>query len=59
MGGKTVESIIQSLNIAVSFRKSKNKYPFEYFVNNCTERVVKIIQSYTDIVNKDVWKKNL
>jgi UDP-N-acetyl-L-fucosamine synthase len=59
LGGKTVESIIQSLNIAVSFRKSKNKYPFEYFVNNCTERVVKIIQSYTDIVNKDVWKKNL
>lgn len=59
LGGKTVESIIQSLNIAISFRKSENKYPFEYFVNNCTERVVKIIQSYTDIVNKDVWKKNL
>ncbi len=57
LGGKTMESITQSLEIAVNFKSAENKYPHEYFVDNCTERVIKIIQSYTDIVNKDVWKK--
>ena len=31
--------------------------PWEYNVKNTSERVVKVIQSYTSIVNKVIWNK--
>jgi len=31
--------------------------PWEYNVKNTSERVVKVIQSYTSIVDKVIWNK--
>jgi len=35
-----------------------NILPVDYQDTNISMKVVKIIQSYTKIVNKDIWRKN-
>lgn len=59
LGGIDTETIEQAIELAVSI--SKNGDPFElnedYCQKNVSLKVVKIIQSYTDIVNRTVWLK--
>lgn len=59
IGGITTESIEQAIDISVSM--DNNNEPLgisnDYKDTNVSIKVVKIIQSYTDIVNRTVWNK--
>ena len=58
LGGISKESILQSIPIARNLhQESQNHLPFEYEVTNCSIRVVRAIQSYTSIVNRETWNK--
>lgn len=60
LGGITQESILQAVDLAVSMRTNKEaSAPVpDYTDRNVSGKVVKIIQSYTQIVNQVTWKKN-
>lgn len=59
IGGITTESIEQAIDISVSM--DNNNEPMgisnDYKDTNVSIKVIKIIQSYTDIVNRTVWNK--
>jgi UDP-N-acetylglucosamine 2-epimerase len=59
IGGITPEEVIDSIYLSIeSFKKqSENIRPIDYLDANVSLKVVKIIQSYTKIVNKVVWGK--
>ena len=58
LGGIKCDSILQATEISVkSFSKRKYELPKEYTIKNVSDRVVKIIQGYTSIINSEVWKK--
>lgn len=60
VGGITEQSILQSLTLAVSMRDNNEEFvvPNDYQDTNVSVKVCKVIQSYTDIVNRTVWLKN-
>jgi len=61
IGGIKSDEVIQSVYTAVEMFKAmdnKNILPVDYQDTNISMKVVKIIQSYTKIVNKDIWRKN-
>jgi UDP-N-acetylglucosamine 2-epimerase (non-hydrolysing) len=60
MSGLKMERILQSINIMVSqFTKEKRvtKIVSDYDVDNFSIKVVRIIISYIDYVNRTVWRK--
>lgn len=59
IGGITGQTIIQSLELAVQMYgdKTGTAMPNDYEDINVSSKIVKIIQSYTDIVNRTVWRK--
>lgn len=59
LGGVTTEEILQAIKITRSLRTNDNQYvpPSGYDIKNTSDRVVKIIQSYTGIVNSTIWNK--
>lgn len=59
IGGITDKTVEQALELAVSMRDSKEEVVMaeDYADTNVSVKVVKIIQSYTDIVNRTVWGK--
>ncbi len=59
IGGITEETICPSLELAVNMYGDKRKaaVPNDYEDMNVSEKVVKIIQSYTDIVKRTTWKR--
>ncbi len=60
LGGITRKEIVQALELAVSM--FNNKEPFipaqDYSDTNVSVKVIKIIQSYAEIVNETTWRKN-
>lgn len=61
IGGIKSGEVIQSIYSSVEmFRASDNKsiLPIDYRDINVSMKVVKIIQSYTKIINKNIWRKN-
>ena len=44
-------------SIDLALNTKPNNEPDDYNKTNCSDKVVKIIQSYTSIVNREVWKK--
>ena len=61
LAGITTEQVLQAVDVAVSMNENENLgLPVENYVDeNVSTKVVKIIQSYTGIVNKMVWRKEL
>jgi UDP-N-acetylglucosamine 2-epimerase (non-hydrolysing) len=59
VGGITTKDISQALEMAVSMRdnQEKTEMPDDYHDTNVSVKVVKLIQSYTKIVNETVWGK--
>ena len=60
IGGITTEQVLQSVNLAVAMHQNGDigvDTP-DYMDQNVSAKVVKIIQSYTGIVNRMVWRKN-
>ena len=57
IGGITTKDISQALEMAVSMRgnQEKTEIPDDYHDTNVSVKVVKLIQSYTKIVNETVW----
>ena len=60
MSGLKPERILDAVKVTID--QYKNEKPFkvvkDYDVNNVSKKVVKIILSYTDYVNGEVWKKD-
>jgi UDP-N-acetylglucosamine 2-epimerase (non-hydrolysing) len=61
IGGIKSDEVIQSIYTAVEMFgaiDNKNILPVDYQDTNISTKVVKIIQSYTKIINRDIWRKN-
>ncbi len=60
LAGINIDEILQSVEMAVNMVKENDLGdPCKYYVNeNVSIKVVRLIQSYTNIVNKMVWRKN-
>ena len=61
IGGIKSDEVIQAVYSEVELFKTldnKNILPVDYQDINVSVKVVKIIQSYTKIVNKNIWQKN-
>ncbi len=57
IGGYRTESLLQSVAMAIELPGSGARQPGDYLDTNVSLKVVKIIQSYTRIVDKVVWNK--
>ena len=60
IGSITAEQILQAVEMAVSMNSMQYlaSNVSAYSDENVSTKVVKIIQSYTAIINKMVWRKN-
>lgn len=61
MSGITSDRILESLKVVISQHENKStsiKIINDYNVDNVSIKVVRIILSYIDYVNNNVWKKN-
>ncbi len=60
LGSVREQDLLNSIELAVnSFKEEKENPVKDYRDTNVSEKVVKIIQSYYNIVNERTWKKNL
>lgn len=60
IGSITTEQVLQAVDLAVEMDKNQDlgiTVP-DYADENVSIKVVKLIQSYTGIINKMVWRKN-
>ena len=58
IAGITAEQVLQAVDIAVKMvRNNDMGLPVPCYAEDVSNKVVKIIQSYTGIVNKMVWRK--
>jgi len=57
IGGYTEEILLQSVALAINSFDGEDYRPKDYCETNVSSKVVKIIQSYTPIINQVVWDK--
>jgi len=57
LGSISKDQIIQAIEIVKGTQDNGNELPWEYTVENTSDRVIKVIQSYTSIVNRVTWNK--
>lgn len=59
LGGIDTVSILQAVEVikATESANEKRRLPEEYCITDTSDRVVRIIQSYTSIVNRVIWNK--
>lgn len=57
IGGIDEDSILQAIDIALSIQEEGTDVP-DYMEGNVSMKVIKIIQSYTNIINDRVWRKS-
>lgn len=57
LGSLSRASVVQAIDIAVDLATNADAGVLDYGADNVSSKVVKIIQSYTAIVNRDVWRK--
>ena len=53
------EKVLNAINLAIVHQKKKNNFKIiaDYNVDNVSKKVVRIIYSYTDFINRTVWNK--
>lgn len=61
IGSITADSVLQAVNMAVEMHKNGDNATNvpAYVDENVSTKVVKLIQSYTGLINKVVWKKDI
>ncbi|MBO4954104.1 MAG: UDP-N-acetylglucosamine 2-epimerase (non-hydrolyzing) [Clostridia bacterium] len=61
IGSITTEQVLQAVDLAVEMHKNGDAAELvsAYTDNNVSVKVVKLIQSYTGIINKMVWRKSV
>lgn len=59
MVGLNKDRIMQGLEILENQDKNNIEYVADYTKKNVSEKVIRIIESYTDYVNKFVWRKDI
>lgn len=59
LAGIKKDEVLSSLEIATEMFKTDNKKvkPYDYLDNNISDKVIKVIRSYTDIVDRVIWGK--
>jgi UDP-N-acetylglucosamine 2-epimerase (non-hydrolysing) len=58
LGGINKEQVLTAIEVAKGTTINDNtRLPWEYEVENTSDRVIRLIQSYTSIVNKVIWNK--
>ena len=60
MTGFNEERIFQALQIFSEYDKNNQgvkNFVYDYNVDNVSDKVLKIIHSYTDFINRNTWKK--
>ena len=59
IGGIEPSSILSSVDMAIKMHESQeNSQPVpDYEVHNVSSKVIRLIQGYTDIVNRIIWRK--
>ena len=58
LGGITKTEILNAIDITLNTYQAENlSLPLEYKIKDVSSRVIRIIQSYTGIVNKVIWNK--
>ena len=59
IGGITKETVEQAMDLAVSMYENKEptKLSPDYMDTNVSVKVIKVIQSYTDVINRTIWLK--
>jgi len=58
LGGITSRDILNAIEISINTFDARNlSLPSEYKVKDVSQRVIKVIQSYTSIVNRVIWNK--
>ena len=60
IGSITTEQVLQAVDMAVEMNKNRDmgEKVSDYVEKNVSVKVIKLIQSYTGIVNKMVWRKS-
>lgn len=58
MGGIEKDNVLNSIEMAIHQDMLSNEIPSEYDVDQVALRIIKIIQSYIQVVNLTTWKKN-
>jgi len=61
LGGITEKTIAQSVDMAVQMGKTKSESDIvaAYNTLNVSTKVIKLIQSYTDVVYNQIWRKSI
>ena len=59
MSGLNKSDVIRSINLvtAYDFNKRNFKIPFDYDVDNFSKKIIKIVHSYIEYINRTVWYK--
>jgi len=58
LGGITRSEILNAISVTLqTFNRDTRQLPWEYTVADVSQRVIRVIQSYTAIVNKVIWNK--
>ena len=58
IGNINKESVLQSVEVILNTHDSSQmELPFGYTIQNVSTRIIRLIQSYTPIVNKEIWRK--
>ncbi len=59
IAGISETEVLQAVELAVSMQNNKDfGIPVPDYTENVSNKIVKIIQSYTNIINRFVWRKN-
>lgn len=57
LGGTNLETIMQAIEISTKVNVLENPIAPDYQDENVSQKIINIIQGYTTIINKNVWKK--
>ena len=58
LGGITKNEVLNAINICINTNNIKKvELPWEYQVKDVSSKIIRVIQSYTSIVNKVIWDK--